>query len=66
MVPNLVFCLLPPPLRGVGVEFAGACAAVHALNIASIDSFVKAVSLVLIDAGIRPGAEDATLLAPFA
>ena len=64
MVPNLVFCLFPPPVLGVG--FAGACAAVHALNIASIDSFVKAVSLVLIEAGTRPGADDATLLAPLA
>ena len=53
-----------PPVRGVLA--GGACAAVHDLNIASIDSFVKAVSLVLINSGTRPGIDGATLLAPLA
>ena len=38
----------------------------HVLNIASIDSLVSVVSLVLIDAGTLPGINGATLLAPLA
>ena len=64
MAPNFVFFFPLPPVRGVLA--AGACAAVHNLNIASIGPFVKAVSLVLIDDGIRPGIDGATLLAPLA
>ena len=56
--------LFLPPV--CDVLAAGACAAVHDLNIASIDSFVKAVSLVLIDASTRPGIDGAILLAPLA
>ena len=41
-----------------------ACVAVHDLIIASVDSFVRAVSLVLIDAGTLPGTGGTILLAP--
>ena len=61
----MVFCFSLPPVRGV-LAVGVVCAAVQDLNIASIDSFVKAVSLVLIDAGTRPGIDGAILLAPLA
>ena len=65
MAPNLVFCFSLPPVCGV-LAAGVVCAAVNNLHIASIDSFVKAVLLLLIDAGTRPESDGAILLTPLA
>ena len=68
MVPNLDILLSFPPVRGAFTAATGVtvCNADHVLNIAFIDFFVRAVSLVLIDAGTLSSTDGAMLLVPFA